>query len=362
MLFKAKITGALIAGMLAIPCLSASSAALATETSYYCQANLVSDLPNVATFQDPSLVNPWGISVSSTGPFWVSDNGTGLSTLYDGIGTKQSLVVTIPPAGAGKPTGQVFNATADFVVTENNLSSKAVFLFVSLDGSLSGWSPNVNQTNAIRVVEPRSGVVYTGLAIGNSNGANYLYAADFAGHKIDVFDKTFAEVTLAGSFLDPDLPSDYAPFNIQTLAGNLYVAYAKVDPATGEEEAGPGKGFIDVFDTQGNLLKRLVSRIGLNAPWGLAAAPADFGQFSNTLLVGNFGNGLIHAYDTQTGAFLGPLRSNPYKRVQNDGLWALNFGNGATAGPTNTLFFTAGIEDEAHGLFGSLQSSATPCP
>lgn len=361
MLFKT--SGTLLASILIIACLNASSPAFAVEKTYYCQSNLVSDLPNIAVFQDPDLVNPWGISLSPTGPFWVSDNGTGLSTLYDGNGVKQSLIVTIPPAGAGKPTGQVFNATPDFIVTANNLSSKAVFLFASEDGTLSGWSPNVDPTNAIQIPGTSgSGAVYKGLAIGTSNGANYLYAANFAKNMIDVFDKNFAKVNLAGAFLDPNLPAGYAPFNIQNIAGKLYVAYAKLDPTTNDEIAGRGKGFVDVFDTQGNLLNRLITRIGLNAPWGLALAPSNFGQFSNALLVGNFGDGLIHAYDPQTGTFLGALRSSPNHRVQNDGQWALAFGNGATAGPTNTLFFTAGIQGEAHGLFGSLQSSSTPCP
>lgn len=358
-----KVNGVLLAGALALACLTAESSALAAERSYYCQTNLVSDLPNVAAFQDPALVNPWGISLSATGPFWISDNGTGLSTLYDGSGIKQSIVVTIPPSGSAKPTGQVFNGTPDFVITANNLSSKAVFIFVSEDGTLSGWSSSVDPANAIQIpTNAESGTVYTGLAIGSSDGANYLYAANFTKKKIDVFDKNFAAVTLAGSFVDPHLPAGYAPFNIQNLAGKLYVAYAKLDPATGDEIAGRGKGFVDVFDTQGNFLSQLVTRVGLNAPWGLALAPADFGQFSNALLVGNFGDGLIHAYDPISGALLGPLLSKPNQRVQNDGLWALAFGNGATAGPTNTLFFTAGIEGETHGLFGSLQSSSAPCP
>lgn len=328
---------------------------------FYQQTNLVSDLPGVATFTDPDLVNPWGVSFSPTGPFWVSDNGTGKSTLYDGAGVKQSLVVIIPPAAAtpqsiSTPTGQVFNGTTDFVINAGGVSSKAIFLFVTEDGTLSAWNSNAG-TNALLVADnSASGAIYKGLAIGSNSLGNFLYAANFYTGTIDVFDKNFAPVTLSGSFSDPDVPAGYAPFNIQNLGGKLYVTYAKQNDAKDDEVACRGCGFVSVFDTDGRLLMQLASRGTLNAPWGLALAPADFGYFSNTLLVGNFGNGYINAFDPNTGQFRGRLRTPSGRLVAIDGLWSLNFGNGATAGSTNTLFFTAGIEDETHGLFGSLTS------
>ena len=323
------------------------------------QQNLASNPNNYAPAAkvDPNLVNPWGISQSSTSPFWVSDNGTGLSTLYNSSGTPQALVVTVPPAGGnprGNPTGQVFNGGNNFQVGP---TQPARFIFATEDGTIAGWNGG---TNAITKVDNSgSGAVYKGLAIDNptpviSSGSSQLYAADFGNGKIDVFDHNF-NPTLAGSFIDPNLPAGYAPFNIQNLGGELFVAYAfKANPGDTDETAGSGLGIIDIFDTEGNLSSRLVTGGELNAPWGLALAPADFGEFSNDLLVGNFGDGKINAFDLLNGKFLGTLSDVKGSPIVIDGLWGLAFGNGGSGGRKDTLYFAAGINGEEDGLFGSL--------
>jgi DNA-binding beta-propeller fold protein YncE len=264
----------------------------------YQQTNLVSNLAGKAPITDPNLVNPWGISYSPMGPFWISDNGSGLSTLYDGKGNIQPLVVTIPPAvqgTTGSPTGTVYNANSnDFVVKKNGNSGASVFLFDTEDGTISGWNPNVDPTNAILAVNNNPAAVYKGLVIATNNSGTFLYAANFHA------------------------------------------------------------GIVDVFDTNGNFVKRLISHGQLNAPWGLALAPADFGAFSNDLLVGNFGNGRINAFDPNTGAFIGQLMNSKGKAIKINGLWGLMFGNGGQAGQKNQLFFTAGIHNEADGLFGMI--------
>ncbi len=347
-----------------------SPASAKRKKSFYQQTNLVSDLPGLAAHTDPNLVNPWGMSRSSTSPFWVSDNGTGVTTLYDGTGQPFvppsppfrpiPLVVTIPPPAGSTPTGQVFNPTSDFVVTSGAASGKSFFIFATEDGTVSGWNPSVPalpSTTAILVVDnSATGAVYKGLAIGSTASGNFLYAANFHDGTIDVFDKNFAPASLAGSFSDPDIPDGFAPFNIQNLDGQLYVTYAKQDAPKRDDVAGKGNGFVTVFDTEGNFIRRIASRHKLNSPWGLALAPGDFGRFSQNLLVGNFGNGRINAFDLSTDTFRGQLRGPDGKRITIDGLWALTFGNGQTAGPTNVLFFTAGIEEEQHGLFGSLKA------
>lgn len=334
----------------------------------YLQTNLVSNLPGLGLNTDTNLKNPWGIVASSTSPFWISDNGTGLSTLYNGIGTTQSLVVTVPPPGGSPsgttsaPTGIVFNNTTDFSITSGGKTGTAVFLFDTEDGTISAWSPSVNSTNAILEVDnSASGAVYKGLALGsNAANGNLLFAANFNAGTIDVYDKTFHKVSLP--FRDATLPTGYAPFGIRNIGGSLYVTYALQNADKHDDVAGPGNGFIDVFDTSGNLLRRLVSGGKLNSPWGLALAPANFGAFSNDLIVGNFGDGLINAYDPTTGAFAGTLQDFNGKAIHIDGLWGLSFGNGANAGPTNSLFFTAGINAERDGLFGSLTPTITGTP
>ena len=319
---------------------------------HYQQTNLVSDVPGLAATTDPNLVNPWGLARSSGSPWWVADNGTGLSTLYNGAGAIVPLVVTIPvpPGGTppSAPTGIVFNGSADF--------QGARFIFVTEEGIVAGWSGG---TSADLKVNNAGSAIYKGLAIAQNNGANYLYAANFFAGTIDVFDKDYLPVTLtAGAFSDPDIPQGFAPFNVQTIGDMIFVAFAKQDEEKEDEVAGPGLGYVDTFDASGNLLLRLRSGRWMNAPWGIALAPSDFGKFSNLLLVGQFGSGEIAAFDLKHGNFHGLVRTADGRPLAIEGLWALSFGNGANAGPTNTLFFTAGIDDEQHGLFGTI----TPIP
>ncbi len=330
--------------------------------SGFFQNNLVSDIPGIAKNTDPNLVNPWGLAYGAGGPFWVSDNNSGLSTLYDGKGAVQGLVVQIPSPGSptgGAPTGIVFNPGNGFQVTENGSSGPSAFIFANEDGVISGWSPGVDLFHAITAVDNSSvglGAVYKGLAIGkDSLGNSLIYAANFRQGTIDVYDKNFHQF-FPGSFQDPNIPKGYAPFDIQNLGGQLYVTYAKQNAEKHDDVAGPGHGFIDVFNTNGVLQKRLVSHTDLNSPWGLALAPSDFGQFSNDLLVGNFGSGRIDAFDPNSGAFLGQLTDILGHPITIGGLWALKFGDGGQSGPKDTLFFSAGIGDESHGLFGSLQA------
>jgi uncharacterized protein (TIGR03118 family) len=323
----------------------------------YIVTNLVSDQPGEALIQDTNLVNPWGIAINPTGAFWVSDNETGVSTLYAGDVNGSPfetvpLVVTIPN---GVPTGIVFNPTSDFVITDGTASAPPFFIFVSENGTVSGWNPAVPPATEAHIGTTVADANYKGLAIGSNATGNFLYLANFRAHKIDVLDTNFDLVSLTGSFTDPDVPPEYSPFNIQILNGKLYVMYALADEEGDEEIPGPHKGFVSVFDTDGNLLQHLIAGGKLNAPWGIALAPGDFGPFSNALLVGNFGNGRIHAYDPNTGEFLGRLKMNvPGDRI--DGLWAITFGNGTTAGDANKLYFSAGPDDDTHGLFGSIAS------
>jgi uncharacterized protein (TIGR03118 family) len=334
----------------------------------YLQTNLVSDLPGVARVTDPNLVNPWGLAYSPSGPFWVSDNNAGASTLYDGQGQLQPfaspLVVSIPgpaggPAGSmGAPTGTAFNGGPGFIISANEQSGPSLFLFATEDGTIAGWNPSVDLTHALIAVDNSSaGAVYKGLALGaDSSGRTLLFATNFRAGTIDVFDQSFQAVRLAGSFSDPTLPAGFAPFGIQNINGLLYVTYAQQDPQKHDDVPGLGNGFVDVFNGDGVLQQRLVSQGPLDSPWGLALAPASFGQFSHDLLVGNFGDGHINAFAPSTGRFLGQLQDGLGHPLTIDHLWGLAFGNGAGAGNAHTLFFSAGIDDERHGLFGELQS------
>jgi uncharacterized protein (TIGR03118 family) len=313
----------------------------------YKKRNLVSDIDGVARITDPNLVNPWGLAFGPTTPAWVSDNGTDVSTLYSG-GVRKSIPVTLPlvvgiPDGA--PTGLVFNGTGGFKVN----GAPARFIFDSEAGTITAW----NAGTAAVTVATTPGAIYKGLAIASKGSATMLYAANFHAATIDVFNDSFAPVTVPGGFADPNLPPGYAPFNVQEIAGRLVVAYAKQDADAEDEIAGPGLGYVDVFDTGGHLLRRLISQGALNAPWGLAVAPRQFGPFSGDLLVGNFGDGAINAYDPRTGDFRGTLQNKDGNQIKINGLWALRFGNGVI-GTAHTLLFTAGIADEAHGLFGEI--------
>jgi uncharacterized protein (TIGR03118 family) len=324
----------------------------------YQQTNLISDIPGVARITDPNLVNPWGQSASATSPLWVADNGSNVSTLYKG-GVSGSIPQIVPltvniPGGA--PTGTVFNGTSGFVVTTATGSAPANFIFDSEAGVLSAWSNTVSGTNA-DVEFSNKHYVYKGLALATTNGESLLYAANFSKARIDVFDSHFRRVNLPHAFKDAQIPDGFAPFDVQLLGTDLYVSYAQQDAAKHDDVAGPGNGFVDVYDTSGKLLTRLISHGDLNSPWGLAMAPAGFGAFGGDLLVGNFGDGAIHAYDPMTGAEKGQLTNTDGNPILINGLWGLRFGNG-TFGSPNTLVFTAGIGDESHGLLGEIDPAA----
>jgi len=351
--------------------LFAVSLALASPTiaapSAYAVTNLDSDVPGAALHTDPNLVNGWGVAFNPNGFVWVADNVSGKSTLYDGNGVVQGLVVTIPAAtgtGTGSPTGITYSGSNDFAIVTGPPppaggpapTAPSRFIFASQDGLISAWAPGL--TVAVRAAT-NPAAVYTGVAIAGNGTANQLYAADFPGGKIDVYTSTFAPTTVPGGFVDDKLPSGYGPFNIMNIQGNLYVAYAKIDPDTGDEVAGAGLGFVDVFDADGFLLRRVASRGPLNAPWGMALAPAGFGRFSNMLLVGNFGDGTINAFDPVLGISLGRMRTSDHKELHIDGLWGIAFGNGVQHQPTDTLFFAAGPDDEEHGLYGRIDVDAS---
>jgi len=317
------------------------------------QINLVSDLPGVALLQDTNLVNAWGMSFSATSPFWISDNGTGFSTLYvvtnDAAGTihvfKQPLDVVIP--GEGNPTGQVFNNVGGF--------NGDLFLFVSEDGTLSGWRPGL--VNTAEVLATRPGAVYKGATLATTANGPVLLAANFSEATIDVYG---TNGTLIAQYSDPNAPAGYAPFNVQTLQGMVFVTFAKQDADKEDDVQGPGNGLIDVFDPSTGTFHRFATGTdaggklkAIDSPWGIAIAPSTFGEHAGQLLVGNFGSGTIMTFDAN-GDFEGLLRDAHNKPVTIQGLWALAFGNGGRAGSPDTLFFTAGPDDESHGLFGEL--------
>ncbi|UGQ48841.1 TIGR03118 family protein [Massilia endophytica] len=314
--------------------------------------SLVSDYNGIsAAHTDPNLVNAWGIAFNPQGFVWVPAAGTDKSTLYDGNGVPQTLVVGTPP----EPTGIVFNSTQDFKVVQNGVTAASPFIFSTESGRIAGWAPSVNRTLALEAYNGSAeNKVYKGLAIGSSGGANYLYATDFHNNRIDVFDASFQPVTLAGGFRDSGIPAGYGPFGIQAIGDKLYVTYARHQASGDDDEKGAGFGYVSVYDMAGNLQRHLVSAGALNAPWGLAMAPANFGSFSGKLLVANFGDGKINAYDPNTGDWLGVLTKADGSAIVIDGLWGIAFGNGLNAQPTNTLFFTAGPSDEAHGQYGRL--------
>jgi uncharacterized protein (TIGR03118 family) len=312
----------------------------------YSWTNLQSDIPGVATHVDPNLINPWGMAASSGGTIWVSDNGAGVSTLYSQDGTARSLVVTIPTAARnkaqGNPTGVVFNSTSFFKVTLNGNSQPGRFIFVSEDGSISGWNPALDGTHAIIAVDNGTNngtnrAVYKGATLGVADGHNFLYATNFRSGQVETYDENFKQVNPNG-FADPNLPAGYAPFGIRNINGEIFVTYALQDAKRTDDVAGPGNGFVNVFDTSGNLIRRLVSKGNLNAPWGLALVDDE-------LWVGNFGDGRINNYDPTTGAFLETIGRADGTPLEFDGLWdLLPLGDG--------VYFTAGIADEEHGLFG----------
>jgi uncharacterized protein (TIGR03118 family) len=356
---------------------SAAAAGMPGPSQFYAQHNIVSDVPGLADHTDANVVNAWGLDSGPTTPWWISDNGTGESTLYN-VGTDAiPATFTVPGAGGaqGNPTGLIFNGGNGFVVNNVAGTSAARFIFASEDGTISAF-----RGNPIVTVVPNAGAlahdaIYKGLAIDSRTAGQFLYATDFHNGKVDVFDSSFHLVTLSGNFTDPNLPAGFAPFGIQNINGTLYVTYALQDEDAEDDVAGPGNGFVDAYDLNGNLIRRVASAGELNSPWGLALAPEGFGRFSGDLLVGNFGNGRIHAFDpnslTPDGEFeaVGLMHSSGGRRhrgrpIQIDGLWALQFGHGTNAvganGLTTTLFFTAGPSGEDHGLFGSIVLTQPP--
>ncbi|MBO0796760.1 MAG: TIGR03118 family protein [Ktedonobacteraceae bacterium] len=325
------------------------------QHGFYRQTNLVSDIAGKASVTDPNLKNPWGITFGPQTPIWVADNAVGRSTLYQGTGQIVPVVVTVPPPAGqsdpSAPTGIAFNDSSDFVISNGTTTVSSRFIFATEDGTIAGWSPNLNSPNAITTVDNSAkGAVYKGLASGVDAGHNQLYATNFHAGTIDVFDAQFHWVK---SFTDRFLPRGYAPFGIRNINGLLFVTFALQDADKQDDVEGAGHGFVDIFSTDGHLLKRLISHSVLNSPWGLAMAPDGFGRFSSTLLVGNFGDGRINAFKLSNGAFQGTLRDEHGHPLVNDGLWGLSFGNGVS-GATDSLFFTAGLNDEQNGLFGSI--------
>lgn len=318
---------------------------------------LVSDGGTPAANTDKNLKNGWGIAFNPQGVVWVANAGSQKSTLYDGNGVPQQLVVAIPDGANGPsgPTGIVFSGASSFPISQNGVTGSSGFIFATLAGTIAAWSPAVNLTNAVTAYDDAAGgAEYTGLAIGSDSGAPRIYAADFHNNKVDVFDNTFQKLPAAGRFVDPALPAGYAPFGIQAIGDNIVVAYAQQDSTARFSVHGNGLGYVDVYDTKGTLKKRLASGGALNAPWGLAAAPADFGKLSNTLLVGNFGDGTIHSYDLQSGKLVGTLTRKDGTPITIPGLWGIGFGNGVQAQPTNTLFVAAGPNGGANGLYGRI--------
>ncbi len=344
------------------PLTSVSLSLQSAPSRFYEQHNLVADGAVPADLVDAALVNAWGLVASATSPWWIADNGTDRSTLYNGnTGAKLGLTVSVP----GAPTGVVFNGGTGFAVSNGTASAPARFIFATEEGTVLGWNPSVAPTQAVVAIDnSAAGAVYKGLAIASTAAGDRLYATNFQAGTVDVFDAGFHPVS--AGFSDATLPSGYAPFGIRNLGGTIYVTYALQDADKHDDVAGVGHGLVNAFDTDGHLLRRVASRGRLNSPWGLALAPADFGQFGGNLLVGNFGDGHINAFDPEHFEGNGELQQRGQLHAANgapvaiDGLWALAFGNGASAGPTNALFFTAGPFGEEHGLFGKLVVTSPP--
>src|SRR5579871_5675191 len=328
----------------AVLAVAVAPAAFSASANAYIQTNLVADTAGVALLTDPNLVNPWGIAISTTSPFWLSDNGTGLATVYSTSAsatlTVSTLKVTIPVGAAstekvGPVTGQISNTTTAFLLANG---TKASFIFCTEDGTVSAW--NGGTAAAIQVDNSSKGAVYKGLTLGGTSTAPQIYVANFNAGTIEVYDGNFAPVKLAsGAFTDSQIPAGFAPFNVQNLNGKLYVTYAKQDAAKYDDVPGPGNGYVDIYDMNGASLQRLVAGGALNSPWGVAIAPANFGTFSNDLLVGNFGNGIINVYDPVAGTSLGALQNTSGTTIAISGLWGLQVGTGRAAA-TRTPFIS----------------------
>jgi uncharacterized protein (TIGR03118 family) len=324
--------------------------ATAASDNVYSVTNLVSDVSGVAANTDSNLVNAWGLTSTAGSPWWVADNGMDVSTVYKADGTTARAPVAVSSA----PTGAVSNSSSNFMITNGTTTAPATFIFATEHGQILAWTSTVSGNAAMQEASSPE-AVYKGLAIAGDR----LYATDFHHGRIDVFDGSFQPVDTTGKFVDPGIPAGYAPFGIQNVNGTLVVTYAKQDADQHDDVAGAGHGFVDRFSTTGTFLGRVATHGQLNSPWGIAMAPANFGRFSSDLLIGNFGDGQISAYEPQLdGSFelVGQLRTRDRKVLTIEGLWALQFGKGAMAnnGPTTTLFFTAGPDDESHGLFGTI--------
>lgn len=336
-----------------------------TLAQHYKQTNLVSDLPGMAPVTDSNLVNPWGLSRSSTSPWWVSDNNSGFATLYNGAGAIIPIngtgTVTIPPpknASPGTtatPTGTVFNGSPDFVLPN---SHPARFIFATEDGTISGWNGGQNAQLVVDNSNNGSpnGAVYKGVTTADINGKRFLYVTNFRKGRIEVYDTNFMRVRLDDddAFEAEGIPDGFAPFNIQNIGGTLFVTYAKQDAARHDDVAGDGLGFVLYFTPSGRLIGHLEHGPWMNSPWGVVWTPRDFGEYSNSILVGNFGSGKIAAFNGFTGKFIAFLKNADDTDMVIDGLWMIAFGNNASAGPSTTLFFSAGIQRESHGLFGTI--------
>jgi uncharacterized protein (TIGR03118 family) len=336
-------------GVSGILALSLSPASL--FASSYGQIDLVSNVPGLAAITDPNLVDPWGVAFTAASPFWISDNVTGLATLYTGTPTINPTVVSVP----GGPTGQVNNGNASAFVLSD--SKSASFIFDTQAGTILAWNNGLGTAAATEYTNPNPAASYTGLAIGTSGANTYLYAANQAG-SIDVFNSSFAPVALAGNFTDPSLPTDYVPYNIQLIGTELYVTYVIYDSSGNETPS----GIVDIYNTDGTFVSRFSSSSLLDAPWGITLAPSTFGAFGGDILIGNFLNGEINAFDPVTGAYLGTLDGSNGQPIADPGLWALEFRTGGTGDNTNALYFTAGIDDETNGLFGEITLTPEPAP
>jgi uncharacterized protein (TIGR03118 family) len=342
------LLASLAVGILAAAgCSDSTSTSPTTVTPLFQKTVLVADSAGFGTSNlDPNLLNPWGIAIHPTsGKVWIADNHSGVSTVYDATGVLQSATLPRIPTHegtfGGEPTGIVFNSTTDFVIPGKGA---ALYIFATEDGTISAW--NASTTDAVLVANRfADSAVYLGVALASGSGGGVLFAANFKSGKVDMFDKNFAYVK---SFTDPGIPSDYGVFNVQVIGGNLYAAYAKHDPSTGEESKGVGNGYVSVFGADGTFIKRFASNGTLNAPWGMAMAPTTFGTYSGDILVGNFGDGRISVYNPSTGAYVGQLKGADSAEISIDGLWGL------AVGPNNSLYFAAGLDDEQHGALGTI--------
>ena len=348
-----------------------ASPVFAASSVTFTQTNLVSDIPGMAKLTDPNLVNPWGMALGLNSGLWISDNGMGVAATYDSTGqpipSGSPLVVTIPTPGGGTaksaPTGVATNGTSGYVITSGGNSAPSTELFATEDGTIAGWNSSVDPTHAVIAVDnSASGAVYKGLAMGFNPSGAFLFATNFHAGTVDIFDSNFNPVKIPGAFRDNKIPSSFAPFGIAAFNSHLYVTYAKTDSAKHDDVAGAGNGFIDIYDTRGTLLQRFASKGQLNSPWGMAWVPFQgFGSFDNALFVGNFGDGNINIFDFDSGAFLGKVSNASGTPIVIPGVWALQLSLGLPVSPS-TIFFTAGLNHEKDGLFGTLTVNPSSVP